>query len=135
MHTRHDTAQVIPGKGAGCVMTVKATMPTLHKQLKKLPRAAVPAVPAVSTGHARPARRTTKAVLAPAWIEFEGATQAAQPRRTVTKKGNKAAGVAYPTVSDRDADPAALAARARSHREIENRLHRVRNVNATLPCP
>ncbi len=126
MHTRHDTAQVIPGKGAGCVMTVKvATMPALHKQLKKLPRAAVPAVPAVSTGHARPARRTTKAVLAPAWIGFEGATQAAQTRR---KKGNKTAGVAYPTASDRDADPTTLAARARSYREIENRLHRVRDV-------
>lgn len=70
MHTRHDTAQVIPSKGAGCVMTVKATMP-----------------------------------------------------------------VAYPAVSGRDAAPATLAARARSHREIENRLHRVRGVNATSPCP
>lgn len=60
MHTRHDTAQVITGKGAGCVMTVKATMPALQKQLKKLPRAA------------------------------------------------------YPTASDRDADPATLAAWIRS---------------------
>jgi hypothetical protein len=36
MHTQHDTAQVIPGRGAGYVMT-KANMPALYKQLKKLP--------------------------------------------------------------------------------------------------
>ena len=50
MHTQHDTAQVILGRGAGYVMTVKANMPTLYKQLKKLPWAAVPSVSAVSTG-------------------------------------------------------------------------------------
>jgi hypothetical protein len=132
MHTRHDAAQVIPGKGAGCVMTVEATTPALHKQLQKLPRATVPAV---SAGHARLARRATKAAQASAWTELEGATQAPQSRRTVTKKGNKTDGGACPVVSDRDADPATLAARARSHRETENRLHGVRDVNATLPCP
>jgi hypothetical protein len=42
MHTQHDTAQVIPGRGAGYVMTVKANMPTLYRQLKRLPWAAVP---------------------------------------------------------------------------------------------
>jgi predicted transposase YbfD/YdcC len=64
MHTQHDTAQVILGRGAGCVMTVKANMPTLYRQLKKLPWAAVPSVSAVSTGHGRRACRTIKAVLA-----------------------------------------------------------------------
>ena len=72
MHTQHDTAQVILGQGADYVMTVKANMPTLYRQLKKLPWAAVPAVSAVSTDHGRRARRTIKAVLAPAWIEFDG---------------------------------------------------------------
>jgi hypothetical protein len=43
----------------------------------------------VSTGHGRRARRTIKAVLAPAWIEFEGAAQVAQLSRTVTKNGKK----------------------------------------------
>jgi hypothetical protein len=42
MHTQHDTAHVILGRGAAYVMTVKANMPTLYKQLKKLPWAAVP---------------------------------------------------------------------------------------------
>jgi predicted transposase YbfD/YdcC len=128
MHTQHDTAQVILGRGADYVMTVKANMPTLYRQLKKLPWAAVPAVSAVSTDHGRRARRTIKAVLAPAWIEFDGAAQAAQLRRTVTKKGNKTVEVVYLITSDRDADPATLAAWARSHQEIENRLHWVRNV-------
>ena len=127
MHTQHDTAQVILGRGADYVMTVKANMPTLHKQLKKLPWAAVPAVSDVSTDHGRRARRTVKAVLAPAWIEFEGAAQVAQLRRTVTKKGKKTVEV-YLITSDRAAGPATLAAWVRGHWEIENRLHRVRDV-------
>ncbi len=98
-------------------------MPTLYRQLKKLPRAAVPAVSAVSTDHGRKARRTIKAVLAPAWIEFAGAAQVAQLRRTVTKKGKKTVEVVYLITSDRDAGPATLAAWVRRHWEIENRLH------------
>ncbi len=128
MHTQHDTAQVILGRGADYVMTVKANMPTLYKQLKKLPWAAVPSVSAVSTDHGRRARRTIKAVLAPAWIEFDGAAQVAQLRRTVTKKGKKTVEVVYLIASDRDADPATLAAWVRGHWEIENRLHWVRDV-------
>jgi hypothetical protein len=49
MHTQSDTAQVILGRGADNVMTVKGNMLTLYLQLKKLPWAAVPAVSAVST--------------------------------------------------------------------------------------
>ena len=36
--------------------------------------------------------RTIKAVLVPAWIEFAGAAQVAQVRRTVTKKGKTVRG-------------------------------------------
>jgi predicted transposase YbfD/YdcC len=82
----------------------------------------------VSTGHGRRARRMIKAVLAPAWTGFAGAAQVAQVRRTVTKKGNKTAGVVYLITSDRDADPAALAAWVRGHQEMENRLAWVRDV-------
>ena len=124
MHTQTDTAQVILGRGADYVMTVKGNMPTLYRQLKKLPWAAIPAVSAVSTDHGRRARRTIKAVLAPAWIEFDGAAQVAQLRRTVTKEGKKTVEVVYLITSDRDAGPGALAAWVRSHWEIENRLHR-----------
>jgi predicted transposase YbfD/YdcC len=128
MHTRSDTAQVILGRGADYVMTVKGNMPTLYQQLKKLPWAAIPAVSAVSTDHGRRARRTIKAALAPAWIGFDGAAQVAQVRRTVTKKGRKTVEVVYLITSDRDADPATLAAWVRSHWEIENKLHWVRDV-------
>ena len=37
MHTQSDTAQVILSRGADYVMTVKGNMPTLYRQLKKLP--------------------------------------------------------------------------------------------------
>ncbi len=90
-------------------------MPTLYKQLKKLPWAAVPSVSSVSTDHGRRTRRTIKAVLAPAWIEFDGAAQVAQLRRTVTKKGKKTVEIVYLITSDRDANPATLAAWVRSH--------------------
>ena len=43
-HRQHDTVQVILGRGADDVMTVEANTPTLYKQMKKLPWAAVPAV-------------------------------------------------------------------------------------------
>ena len=79
-------------------------------QLKKLPWAAIPAVSAVSAGHGRRARRTIKAALAPAWIEFADAPQVAQLRRTVTRNGEKTVEVVYPITSDRDADPATPAA-------------------------
>jgi predicted transposase YbfD/YdcC len=128
LHTQSDTAQAITGRHADYVMTVKANMPTLYKQLKKLPWTAIPATSAVSTGRGRRARRTIKAVLAPAWIGFDGAAQVAQLRRTVTRDGKKTIEVVYIITSDRDAGPATLAAWVRGHWEIENRLHWVRDV-------
>jgi predicted transposase YbfD/YdcC len=105
MHTQTDTAQVILGRGADYVMTVKGNMPTVYRQLKKLPWAAVPAVSDVSKDHGRLARRTIKVALAPAWIEFDGAAQVAQLRRTVTKEGKKTVEVVYLITSDCDAGP------------------------------
>jgi predicted transposase YbfD/YdcC len=128
MHTQHDTAKAIIGRQADYVMTVKANMPALHRQLKKLPWTAVPAVSAVSTDHGRRARRTIKAALAPSWIEFDGAARVAQVRRTVTRNGKKTVEVVYLITSDRAADPATLAAWVRGHWHIENKLHWVRDV-------
>src|SRR5580693_10580571 len=106
MHTQRDTAQAILARDADYVMTVKANMPSLYRQLKKLPWTAVPAISAVSTDHGRRARRTIKAVLAPAWIGFAGAAQVAQLRRTVTAKGKKTVGVVCLITSDGQAEPA-----------------------------
>jgi predicted transposase YbfD/YdcC len=128
MHTQTDTAKVILARRADYVMTVKANMPTLYKQLKKLPWAAIPAVSSVSKDHGRRARRTIKAALAPSWIGFDGAAQVAQLRRTVTQNGKKTVEVVYLITSDRDVDPATLAAWVRSHWKIENCLHWVRDV-------
>ena len=100
----------------------------MYRQLKKLPWTPIPAVSSVSTDHGRRARRTVKVILAPAWIEFEGAAQVAQLRRTVTRNGKKTVDVAYVITSDRMADPAALAAWVKGHWEIENKLHWVRDV-------
>ena len=126
LHTQSDTAQVILGRDADYVMTVKGNMPTLYRQLKKLPWARIPATSSVSKGHGRRARRTIKVALAPAWIGFDGAAQVAQLRRTVTKKGKKTVEVVYLITSDRAAGPAALAAWVRGHWHKENKLHWVR---------
>ena len=106
-------------------------MPALYRQLKKLPWTRIPAVSSVSTDHGRRARRTIKVALAPAWIGFDGAAQVAQLRRTVSRNGKKTVEVVYLITSDRHADPATLAAWARSHREIENRLHWVSSTSPT----
>jgi predicted transposase YbfD/YdcC len=128
LHAQHDTAQLITGRGADYVMTVKGNMPTLCKQLKNLPWARVPSASSVSRDHGRRARRTIKLVLAPAWIGFEGAAQVAQLRRTVTKKGKKTVEVVYLITSDRSASPETLATWVRGHWHIENKLHWVRDV-------
>jgi predicted transposase YbfD/YdcC len=128
MHTQSDTAQLILSRHADYVMTVKANMPTLHRQLKKLPWKDVPSVSSVTGDHGRRTRRTIKVVLAPSWIGLEGAAQVAQLRRTVTKKGKKTVEVVYLITSDRDASPETLAAWVRRHWHIENKLHWVRDV-------
>jgi predicted transposase YbfD/YdcC len=128
LHTQHDTARLITGREADYVMTVKANMPTLYKQLKALPWSQVASVSSVSRDHGRRARRTIKAALAPAWIEFEGAARVAQLRRTVTEKGKRTDGVACLITSDRMASPETLAAWVRGHWHIENKLHWVRDV-------
>jgi len=127
LHTQHDTAQAILARQADYVMTVKANMPTLYRQLRALPWKDVRSVSSVTRDHGRRARRTVKAVLAPDWIEFEGAAQVAQLRRTVTNKGKKTVEVVY-LITSSDAVPATLASWVKGHWEIENRLHWVRDV-------
>lgn len=127
MHTQTGTAKVILARRADYVMTVKANMPTLCWQFKKLPWAAIPAVSSVSKDRGRRARRTIKVALAPPWIGFDGADQVAQLRRTVTQNGKKTVEVVYLITSDKDVDPATLATWIR-HWKMENCLHWVRDV-------
>ena len=130
MHTQTDTAQLIVDAGGDYVFTVKGNQPKLYAACKALPWSQVPARRVTSKGHGRRVTRTIKVVSAPAWVEFSGAVQVAQVRRTVTRKGKKTVEVVYLITSadTRAASPTTLAAWVQGHWGIENRLHWVRDV-------
>ncbi len=130
MHCQRDTAEWITARGGGYVLTVKSNQPTLRRHLKQLPWKNVPPTSTVSTGHGRRARRTIKAVQVPGWVDFPGAAQVLQLRRTRTVKGHKTTEVVYLicSLSMAEAPPAAVAAWVQGHWGIENRLHWVRDV-------
>jgi predicted transposase YbfD/YdcC len=129
LHAQHDTAQAALARHADHVMTVKANTPTLYSQLKKLPWKDVPAFSRVTKDHGRRARRTVKAVLAPARVEDggRGAGRAGPPHRD--QEGKKTVQVAHVITSDAGADAATLAAWIQGHRHIENKP----TGSATLP--
>lgn len=130
MHTQTDTAKAIVAAGADYVFTVKANQPTLYAQLKALPWTKVPTHTYVQKGHGRRATRTIKVIDAPAWVEFTGAAQVAQIRRTVTRAGKKTVEVVYVITSAEHATapPHTLATWIQNHWGIEDRLHWVRDV-------
>lgn len=130
MHTQTDTATAITGAGGDYVFTVKANMPTLHQKLKKLPWKDMPAYTATATDRGRRVTRTIKVADVPDWIDFPGAAQVAQLRRTVTAKAAKTVEVVYliTSASHNAAPPQRLAAWVQGHWAIENRLHWVRDV-------
>jgi predicted transposase YbfD/YdcC len=130
LHTQTDTATVITAAGADYVFTVKRNQPRLHATIKALPWRDVPAHRAISIGHGRRSTRTIKVTTVPAWINFVGATQVAQVRRTVTRAGKKTTEVVY-LITSADhtaAPPATLAGWVQGHWGIENRLHWCRDV-------
>ncbi|GAB2463419.1 ISAs1 family transposase [Streptomyces incanus] len=130
LHTQHATAALVTEAGADYVLTVKTNQKSLYARLKALPWARIPAVTRTDRGHGRRATRTIKAVAVPAWIDFTGAAQVAQLRRTVTRKGIRTVEIVYLITSAdaRTAPPELLATWVQSHWEIENRLHWVRDV-------
>lgn len=130
LHTQHDTAAVVTSAGADYVLTVKANQKALYARLKALPWAKIPGHTRTQHGHGRRATRTIKVADVPAWIEFTGATQIAQLRRTATRKGKRTVEVVY-LVTSADAataSPEVLATWIQGHWEVENRLHWVRDV-------
>ena len=68
-----------------------------------------------------------RVVTAPDWVDFPGARQVAQVRRTVTTGGKKSVEVLY-LLTSAMAPPATLAAWVQGHWGIENKLHWVRDV-------
>ena len=143
MHTQRSTAEWIISRGAHYVLTVKNNQPGLKRALKKLPWKDVPAVSSVDTGHGRRVRRTVQAVEAPEWIDFPGAAQVVRIRRTRTTAKRRSTGgngrAKKKTTTTEvvhlicslpmdQARPEQVAAWARGHWAIENRLHWVRDV-------
>ena len=80
--------------------------------------------------HSRRITRTIKVADVPDWIDFPGAAQVAQLRRTVTDKATKTVEVVYliTSASHTAAPPQRLATWVQGHWGIENRLHWVRDV-------
>nr|WP_239647162.1 ISAs1 family transposase [Nocardiopsis salina] len=112
LHAQHGTAEQIVGRGADYVLTIKGNQPTLFGALKKLPWKDVAATRRTEQSHGRRITRTIKVVDVPGWIEFPGAAQVAQLRRTTTRSGKESIEVVYLVTSAdaRVAPPQVLAA-------------------------
>jgi predicted transposase YbfD/YdcC len=130
MHTQKDTATYITDRGADYVLTVKGNQPGLLARCKALPWNQVPSVSTTGRGHGRRMTRTIKVVQAPGVLDFPGAVQVAQLRRTRTIKGKKSIEVVYliTSMDARQGSPSQLAAWVQGHWAIENCLHWVRDV-------
>lgn len=130
MHTQSDTAKLITDAGGDFVFTVKNNTPTLRAKLKKLPWRHIPAASQTTHGHGQRVTRTIKTAEVPDWVDFPGAAQVAQLRRTVTRKGRTTVEVVYLITSADalDVPTQVLASWVQGHWGIENRLHYVRDV-------
>lgn len=95
MHTQTDTAQQIATAGGDYVFTRQRQPAHSLPACKNLPWKDVPSHTVTSRGHGRRTTRTIKVTTAPSWVEFAGATQIAQLRRTVTRHGKKTVEVVY----------------------------------------
>lgn len=130
LHCQRETAAYITGRGGHYTLCVKENQPTLRRQLKTLPWKDIRSTTAVSKGHGRRVRRTVRAIQAPDWVDFPGAAQVVQLRRTRTIKGSKSTEVVYLicSVPMAEAPSTTVAAWVQGHWSIENRLHWVRDV-------
>jgi len=128
--TQTTTATSITGRRGHYVLTVKVNQASLFARCTALPWAKIRAASAVDVGHGRRVRRTIKVAAAPALLDFSGAVQVAQIRRTRTLAGKKSVEVVYviTSMTSTQASPEQTAAWVQGHWAIENRLHRVRDV-------
>jgi predicted transposase YbfD/YdcC len=130
LHCQRDTATWLVGAGAHYVLTVKGNQPRLRNALKDLPWAKVPGHTYRDRRHGRAITRTVKAVQVPAWVDWPGAAQVLQVRRTRIVNGGKQIEVVYAvsSVPMEQAPPRVVAAWIQGHWGIENALHWVRDV-------
>jgi predicted transposase YbfD/YdcC len=137
LHAQRAHAEYLAGqRGAHYLITVKGNQPGLHAQLATLPWRQVPvACQTRDKGHGRAERRTLKVTAVAAGLAFPHAAQAIQivrRRRPLggknTKKWSTETVYAITSLTAIQASPAELAAIARGHWGIEDRLHWVRDV-------
>lgn len=130
MHTQKDTATYITDRGGDYVLTVKGNQPGLLGRCKTLPWTQVPAHTSTGRSHRRRITRTIKVIQAPDLIDFPGAKQVAQLRRTRTIRGKKSTEIVYVVTSTpaHQGRPEQLAEWVQGHWSIENSLHWVRDV-------
>lgn len=133
LHTQHRHADYLHGRGGHYLLTVKRNQPSLHRQLRALPWAQIPAVDTTrDTGHGRVESRTVKLAALAAGIAFPHARLAIQltrRRRTLTSRNwhtETVYAITDLTWSETRADQ--LADAIRTHWSIENRLHWIRDV-------
>jgi hypothetical protein len=104
---------------------VKGNQPGLFTQCKDLPWAKIRPASTVEVRHGQRMRRTIKVAAAPALLDFAGAIQVAQIRRTRTIAGKKTVEVVYviTSIPSHEPSPLQIAAWVQGHWSIENRLH------------
>jgi predicted transposase YbfD/YdcC len=137
LHTVADLARYLHRRGAYYVFIVKENQHRLFERLDTLPWHEIPTCTLDETSHGRTERRTIQ--LAPLGdylgypaIEFPHATHALLIERYTTQrstgKRSAYAELGLTNLPSRHAHPTQVAAYARNHWHIENRLHWVRDV-------
>jgi predicted transposase YbfD/YdcC len=139
LHTHRGHADYLHQRGGHYLMTVKANQPTLLARLRALPWNQIGiAARERARGHGRAETRTISVVSLHPCPDAGGEffPHAAQAIKLVRRRRPLRPGGRWKTVTvyaitsltGRDADPALLARWIRGHWDIENRLHRVRDV-------
>lgn len=132
LHTVRAHARYLIGRGADYVFTVKENQHRLHAQLDALAWHDAHVHTATDTGHGRCERRTIQVLPTPDQVTFPHAAQAFLIERYVTHQATKAtsavAVLGITSLRPDQADPPRIASYVRSHWQIENRLHWVRDV-------
>jgi predicted transposase YbfD/YdcC len=133
LHTQHRHADYLRGRGAHYVLTVKGNQPNLHRQLRALPWAQIPAVDLTcDKGHGRIESRSLKLAAVPAGIGFPHAHLAIQltrrRRSPTSRKWHTETVYAITDLTWNQIRADHLAETIRGHWSIENRLHWIRDV-------
>lgn len=138
LHTLAAHAQYLHQRGADYLFTVKRNRPTLHRHLDALPWELAPRWCVRERGHGRSETRTVQVLPLgdyPGWsrVSFPYATHAFLIERSAIDhtsgrvRGRVVLGVT--SLPGRFAHPTQIAAYARGHWGIENKLHYVRDVS------